>query len=207
MFLVFEGIDGSGKSTQARLLEEYLRKKRNMRTLLVREPGGTPLGEKVRDLLLHPEGEEIGPETELFLFMAARAQLVRTKIQPGLEADRAVISDRFLWSTVVYQGLSTGLLPQEILRIGRLGMPGITVTKTFLIDMDPELAFRRVKEPNRMEKRGVEFQRRVRDGFLSLAEKFKSRVAVIDGRGTQEAVHARVISQLPSHGWSKCSSL
>ena len=206
MFLVFEGIDGSGKSSQARLLEEYLRKNRSARTLLVREPGGTPLGEKVRELILHPGEEEIGPETELFLFMATRAQLVRTKIQPALEAGRAVISDRFLWSSVVYQGLSTGLLPQEILRMGRLAAPGISVTKTFLIDIDPEMAFRRVREPNRMEKRGIEFQRRVREGFLSLAEKFKNRVAVIDGRGSQEAVHARVVSHLPTHGWSRCSS-
>ena len=207
MFIVFEGIDGSGKSTQARLLEEYLRKKRRFDTLLVREPGGTELGEKVRELILQPGPEAIEPETELFLFMAARAHLVRTRIIPALEAGRVVISDRFLWSSVAYQGLAMGLLAQEILRMGRLDAPGITVTKTFLIDIDPETAFRRVKDPNRMEKRGIEFQRRVREGFLSLAERFKTRVAVVNGRGTLEAVHARVISKLPTHGWSKCSSL
>lgn len=207
MFLVFEGIDGSGKTTQARLLDEHLRKKSGLNTLLVREPGGTVLGEKVRELVLQSGPEEIGPDTELFLFMASRAHLVRSKIMPALEAGRVVISDRFLWSSVVYQGISTGLQPQEILRLGRLAAPGLTVSKTFLIDIEPEQALHRVKEPNRMEKRGIEYQRRVRDGFLSLAERFKSRVAVIDGRGGLEAVHSRVISHLPSHGWSRCSSL
>jgi dTMP kinase len=205
MFLVFEGIDGSGKTTQAKLLADHLKEKRGIEALLVREPGGTRLGEKLRDLVLDPSSEEIHTATEIFLFMAARSHLVRTRILPALEARRVVISDRFLWSTVVYQGIAAGVAPREIFRMGRLAAPGIRVRKTFVIDMDPEVAFERVKAKNRMEHRGVEFQVRVRDAFLSLAETFHRRAAVIDGRGTPEEVHARVIAQLPTNGWSRCS--
>jgi dTMP kinase len=204
MFLVFEGIDGSGKSTQARLLETALREERRLSVLLVREPGGTKLGERLRDLVLHPGSEALAPETELFIFMAARSHLLRMRILPALERGKVVISDRFLWSSIVYQGTAGGIPTKEILRMGRLAAPGVSVTRTFLIDVDPQVAFARVASRNRMEKRGLEFQLRVRAGFLALAEKFKSRVVVIDGRGRPEAVHARVLKALPAHGWSRC---
>jgi dTMP kinase len=206
MFFVFEGIDGSGKSTQAKLLAEYLSGERGMDVLLLREPGGTELGEKLRELILDPDGEDLAPETEIFLFMAARSHLVRTRIIPALAGGQVVICDRFIWSTAVYQGLAAGLPHMEILRMGRLAAPGLAVTKTFLIDLPVESAFRRVKSPNRMEGRGLAFQRRVRSGFLSLAEKYPRRVAVIDGAGSTSAVHGRVLSSLPAHGWSRCSS-
>jgi len=205
MFLVFEGMDGSGKTTQAQLLARYLEEKRGVDVLLVREPGGTALGEKLRELVLDPASGEIHAATEVFLFMAARSHLVRTKILPALEAQRVVISDSFFWSTVVYQGMAAGVAPREIFRMARMAAPGIRVRKTFVIDMDPEIALERVKAKNRMEHRGLEFQVRVREAFLSLAETFKRRATVIDGRGTPEEVHARVIAQLPTHGWSRCS--
>jgi dTMP kinase len=207
MFLVFEGIDGCGKSTQARLLEATLREERGLSVLLVREPGGTELGERLRELVLHHRSEELAADTELFIFMAARSHLVRTRIIPALEQSQVVISDRFVWSSVAYQGMAGGIAPKEVLRMGRLAAPGLNVTRTFLIDIEPELAYARVTSRNRMEKRGLEFQRRVRAGFLALAEKFKNRVAVIDGRGTPEAVHSRVLQALPVHGWSQCLSL
>jgi dTMP kinase len=206
MFIVFEGIDGSGKSTQAALLAEHLRKERDADVLLLREPGGTDLGEELRRLILDPGGEDLAPETEIFLFMAARAHLVRTRILPALAGGRIVICDRFIWSTAVYQGLAAGVSHVEILRMGRLAAPGLAVTRTFLIDVPPETAFRRVKDPNRMEGRGIAFQRRVRSGFLSLAARYPRRVAVIDGTGSQAVVHERVLSHLPAHGWSRCSS-
>jgi dTMP kinase len=205
MFLVFEGVDGSGKSTQARLLAEHLREVRGLDVLQVREPGGTELGDRLRELLLDPRSGEMAPETELFLFMAARSHLVRTRILPALSAGQVVISDRFTWSSAVYQGLAAGCEPREILRIGRLAAPGLTVSRTFLIDLDPDLCFSRVVDPNRMEGKGVEFQRRVRSGFLDLAKKYASRFAVIDGAGTETEVHERVLSRLPVRGWSTCS--
>jgi dTMP kinase len=206
MFLVFEGIDGSGKSTQSELLARHLRKKRALETVLLREPGGTALGEKLRKLILDPGGEDLAPETEIFLFMAARAHLVRTRILPALGEGKVVISDRFVWSTVAYQGLACGIPPQEIFRMyHRLAARGLVISKTFLIDVDPRSALSRVRRPNRMEGRGLAFQERVRRGFLALAKKYPRRVAVIDGSGSAEEVHARVVKSLPSHGWSRCS--
>jgi dTMP kinase len=204
MFLVFEGIDGSGKSTQAKLLAEHLRTQRGADVVLVREPGGTELGEKVRSLVL--DGEDLSAETELFLFMAARSHLARTRILPALEKGQVVISDRFIWSSAVYQGIVAGNDFREILRMGRLAAPGLSVSKTFLIDVDPRASFGRVKDRNRMEAKGLDFQKRVRAGFLALAKQARGKVAVIDGRGTVDEVHARVLANLPTRGWPACSS-
>ena len=206
MFFVFEGIDGCGKSTQARLLQKHLKETRALDALLLREPGGTQLGEKLRDLVLNPRWGDLAAETELFIFMAARSHLIRTRILPALASGRVVISDRFLWSSVVYQGLAAGILPREIFRIGRLALAGVKATRIFVLDVDPRTAFGRVKRRNRMEERGIAFQERVRQGFLSLAERFPRRGVVIEGRGSPEDVHARVIARLPKHGWSQCSS-
>jgi len=205
MFLVFEGIDGSGKSTQAKLLEQHIRSRLGKAVLLVREPGGTRLGETLRSILLNSR-EEISTETELFLFMAARSHLVRTRILPALVQGQVVISDRFIWSSAVYQGLVAGNDPREILRMGRIAATGLRIQRTFLIDVDPEVSFRRVKDPNRMEARGLDFQRRVRKGFLTLARRKGTGIVVIDGRGSIDEVHRRVIAALPVRGWSICSS-
>ena len=207
MFLVFEGIDGSGKSTQAELLARHLRQSRALEPVLLREPGGTALGEKLRELVLDPNGEDLAPETEIFLFMAARAHLVRTRILPALSQGKVVISDRFIWSTVAYQGLASGVPPQEILRMyHRMAAQGLVISKTFLIDVDPRAALKRVRNPNRMEGRGLAFQERVRRGFLAIAKKYPRRVAVIDGSGSAAEVHGRVVKSLPTQGWSRCSS-
>jgi dTMP kinase len=200
MLYVFEGVDGSGKSTQARLLAGVLRESRGSDVLLVREPGGTLLGERVRDLVLSPEMGELAPETELFLFMAARSHLVRSRILPALAGGQTVISDRFLWSSAVYQGTAGGLDTEEILRMGELALHGVEVSRTFVIDLDPEVALRRVREPDRMEKRGLEFQKRVRDGFLALAGAFPEKTSIIDGRGSPEEVLERVLHALEARG-------
>ncbi|MBI4601526.1 MAG: dTMP kinase [Planctomycetes bacterium] len=204
MFIVFEGIDGSGKTTQARLLAEHLRRARGIEPLLVREPGGTDLGEKLREILLSSP-EDLAPETEVFLFMAARSHLVRTRILPAVREGRVVISDRFIWSTAVYQGTAAGIDPREILRLRKLAAPGLAITRTFLIDVDPESAYRRVRAPNRMEARGLEFQKRLRRGFLALARTRSHGIVLVDGGGSVEQVHRRVLSGLPARGWS-CSS-
>jgi len=197
MFFVFEGMDGSGKSTQARLLERFLRQERKRNVLLVREPGGTELGEQVRELLLGKGSEGLATETELFLFMAARSHLVRTRLLPALESGQIVISDRFVWSSVVYQGLAGDVDPEDVLRMGRLATAGLEITRTFLIDAEPEVAHGRAVGRNRMEDRGLDFQRRVRAGFLGLAREGGPSVVTVDGNEAPDVVHAKVLAALP----------
>lgn len=198
MFFVFEGGDGCGKSTQARLLAQNLQRDHHLPVLTVREPGGTDLGEELRRMLLAPRDEDLAAETELYLFMAARSHLVRQRIAPALARGEIVISDRFIWSSAAYQGAAAAVDPAEVLRIGRLAVDGVEVTRTFLIDLDPQVAHARASSGDRMESRGVEFQRRVRETFLALARSEPDRTSVIDGRGSIDEVHARVLAQLPA---------
>ena len=183
MFFVFEGADGVGKTTQSELLAEHIEKRYGLQVLRVREPGGTPLGERVRDLLLDPESGELGSATEMFLFMAARSHLVEKVIGPSIEGGKVVLCDRYLWSSVVYQGIVGGLGVQEVLRVGRLAAP-LQPTRTFVIDVPTPVAGRRLGGTDRMERRGSEFQEKVRRAFLLLARKYPRNVVVIDGRGS-----------------------
>ena len=164
--------------------------------LLCREPGGTELGEELRRILL-VTGGEMDPEVEVLLFMAARAQRCNKVIRPALEAGKVVISDRFLWSSVVYQGIVGGLGVEEVLSIGRVATRGLLPDLTVLVDLDPEDSHSGLDEDDRMESRGLDFQRRVREGFLSLAEEFSDNFALIDGGGSVEQVHGRVVEALP----------
>jgi dTMP kinase len=196
MFLAFEGADGAGKSTQVQLLAEYL-ERQGREVLICREPGGTELGEKLRGILLDPDSGDMGPEAEVLLFMAARAQLCSRVIRPALEAGKVVISDRFLWSSVVYQGIVGGLGIEEVLSIGRVATGGLLPELTFLIDLDPADAHSSLDEGDRMESRGLDFQREVREGFAGLAADFPDNFALIDGSGSVEQVHEQVIKALP----------
>ena len=156
MFLVFEGIDGCGKSTQCQLLAEYF-ETRGRDVLRVREPGGTQLGEQIRPLILEPATEDLSCQTELFLFMAARAHLVNHRIRPALQAGKVVISDRFVWSSAAYQGTGD-LSADDILQVGRIAVGDVRVTQTFLIDLDPEVALGRTSTAaDRIEDRGLEY--------------------------------------------------
>ena len=196
MFVAFEGVDGAGKSTQVRLLGEHL--ERNGREVVIcREPGGTSLGEELRRILLDPGSGDLQPEVEVLLFMAARAQLCNKIIRPELESGKAVISDRFLWSSVVYQGVVGGLGVEEVLSIGRVATRGLLPELTFLVDLDPAASHSGLDDGDRMESRGIEFQRRVRDGFLALAEEFKDSFILIDGGASIEQVHQQVLDALP----------
>ena len=196
MFVAFEGVDGAGKSTQVRLLGEHL--ERNGREVVIcREPGGTSLGEELRRILLDPGSGDLQPEVEVLLFMAARAQLCNKIIRPELESGKAVISDRFLWSSVVYQGVVGGLGVEEVLSIGRVATRGLLPELTFLVDLDPAASHSGLDDGDRMESRGIEFQRSVRDGFLALAEEFKDSFILIDGGASIEQVHQQVLDALP----------
>ena len=195
VLLTFEGIDGSGKSTQARLLDEYLQE-HGHETLLVREPGGTAFSERVRSILLDPS-LNVQPFAELLLFSAARAQLVADQIRPALEAGRIVICDRFYDSTTAYQGAGRGVADPDWLTSFHERVTGHLVPdRTFLVEVDPETARdRRTAEeddPDRMEAAGADFYERVVAGYETLAEQHSDRIRRLDGTRTIEDLHRTI---------------
>jgi dTMP kinase len=196
-FIVLDGVDGAGKSTQAYLLSKYLAEKK-LRVRPVREPGGTELGERIREILLDPGEDKITDRCELLLYMASRAQLVGELIHPSLEAGYIVVSERFLFSSVAYQGYAGGLPVEDIWAIGAFAVSGVEPDLTIILDVDPELAMRRDKGPSvlpggeeydRIEKKGTEFQKKVREGFLHLARQRPGKMAVIDAVRPAKVVH------------------
>lgn len=199
MFISFEGIDGSGKSTQARLLAEALGAKGTTVTL-TREPGGSEGAEQIRRLLVEGRGERWSPETELLLFMAARRDHVERLIRPALDRGGIVISDRFTDSSRVYQGLVRAENRRLVEELHRLVI-GIEPDLTFIIDTDPEIARARGTarggSEDRFESMGLEFQQRLRAGFLALAQEFPQRIRVIEGSGSQAEIAARILAALP----------
>ena len=188
MFVSLEGIDGSGKSTQARLLAEALGED----TLLVREPGGTDAAERIRALLAD-RSVDLDPLAELLLFSAARADLVARVIRPALEAGRDVVSDRFSDSTVAYQGAARGLGVGEAITVSELATEGLWPDLTIVLRVDPETGAERSGGDDRFESEGVGFQRAVAEAYEEIALVARDRVVVVDGTGTVEEVHARVI--------------
>lgn len=188
MFVSLEGIDGSGKSTQARLLAEAL----GPETLLVREPGGTDVAERIRELLAEP-GLELDPMAELLLFCAARADLVARQIRPALEAGRDVVADRFADSSVAYQGGARGLGSAQVVTLTDAATEGLWPDLTVLLQIDPELGLSRAAGDDRFESEGLELQRAVAEAYEELAIVAADRVVVVDGNGTVEEVHERVM--------------
>lgn len=183
-FITFEGPEGSGKSTQARLLGERL-KSMGYEVLMTREPGGTRTGEAIRDIVQHDStGEQIYMGTEIFLYSAARAQLVRQVIIPALKRGSYVLSDRFADSTTVYQGYGRGLDIETIEKINSFAIGEAVPDITFLLDMRVEEGFARInkdrRELDRMEREPREFHERVRNGYLELAKRHHERFYVVD---------------------------
>ncbi|MDI3338546.1 dTMP kinase [Defluviimonas aestuarii] len=194
MFITFEGIDGSGKSTQARMLADHLRSA-GRDVVLTREPGGSPGAEEIRRLVLEGDPDRWSAETEILLFTAARRDHLERVIEPALKAGKVVISDRFADSTRMYQGLSRGDLRGTVDRLHQM-MIGREPDLTFIIDMDPEVGLARAKGRNGTEERfedfGADLQTRMREGFLSLAAEFPFRCRVIDGNRPPETVAGEV---------------
>jgi dTMP kinase len=194
MFVTFEGVDGSGKSTQARLLAERLRSE-GREVVLAREPGGTQLGERIRDLLLH--GDEPAPWAEASLFAAARAQLVDEVVRPALARGADVVCDRYLDSSLAYQGIARGLGIERVLELNLLATSGLLPDRTFLLLMAPtEAASRRRGDPDRIESEGAAFAEEVDRAYREIARVFSKRVAVVDGSLNPEDIAEIVRGQL-----------
>jgi dTMP kinase len=192
ILVAFEGIDGSGKSTQIALLKERLTRARR-RTLLVREPGTTPTAEAVREILLRRREHAPGPEAELFLYLAARADLYRHVILPALADGTIVLSDRCFWSTIAYQGRGLGLGTAKARALSLLATRGREPDLVVLLDLPPdEAARRRTGKADRIEARGNDYLAQVRAGFLALARGARDRVLVVDARTSIDAIATQV---------------
>jgi dTMP kinase len=194
LFVSLEGVDGSGKSTQAKLLAEAL----GPETILIREPGGTGAAERIRELLADP-ALEIEPFAELLLFSAARADLLSRVVRPALEAGGTVVADRFADSSVAYQGGARGLGTSHVLSLVDTTIDGLWPDLTILLRIDPEAGLERADGLDRFEAEGVELQRAVAEAYDEIAIIASDRVVVVDAEGTVEEVHARVMDAVRDH--------
>jgi dTMP kinase len=197
-FITLEGMDGCGKSTQLEMLARAL-ERRGLDALVTREPGGTPLGEGVRELLVS-DAVDIGRAAELFLIVGARAQHVAQLIKPALAAGRIIICDRYTDSTVAFQGYGRGIDLSFIDRMNRFATEEVTPDLTIIFDLEPELARTRLSARpvggllGALDEEALEFHARVREGYRRLAASEPSRVRVVDASGTPEETHAKVMS-------------
>lgn len=194
MFVSLEGIDGSGKSTQARLLVEALGED----TVAIREPGGTEAAERIRELLADPT-VELEPLAELMLFLAARADLTERVIRPALEAGRHVVADRFSDSSVAYQGAARGLGVGEVIGLCETATDGLWPDLTLLLRLDPEAGLGRAEGDDRFEQEGLPLQEAVATAYEEIAIIASDRVTVIDASGSVEEVHQRVMEAVNGH--------
>lgn len=193
----FEGAEGSGKSTQIARLAKRLTK-RKINVLSVREPGGTAIGEQVRNIIVHnSSGDEMCAETELLLFAAARAQLVREVIAPALLDGQVVLSDRFLDSSTVYQGIGRQLGADPVAMINRFAVGDVMPELTIILDVPPKVSLARIRlrasdVPDRMERENIGFYKLIRDGYLLLAKNMPDRVIVIDGTQDESVIEKQI---------------
>ena len=200
LFITFEGPEGSGKTTHSRLLCSFL-KKIGWDILHTREPGGTAIGEEIRKVLLDPKNKDMDVKSELFLYMAARAQILKEKIFPSLKRGKVVVCDRFMDATLAYQCYGGALDIKSVSAIGNFVTGGITPDITFLLDIDPKKGFLRSgKVKDRMERKPLLFHRKVRRGYLAIAEKEPARVKVISSGGnvaeTQEKIRREMLKSV-----------
>lgn len=193
----FEGPEGSGKSTQiARLAKRLVQQSHNV--VNVREPGGTEIGEQVRNIIVHnSQGDEMCAETELLLFAAARAQVVREVIAPALIDGAVVLSDRFLDSSTVYQGIGRNLAADPVSQINQFAVGNVMPELTIVLDVPPTISRERIRQrasdvPDRMERQNIDFYKAIRQGYLLLAESMPERIVLVDGTLTEDEIEAKI---------------
>jgi len=195
IFISFEGSEGSGKSTQARLLSDWLRTQ-GISTILTREPGGTPIGERIREVLLSPDHREMDPITELFLYLASRRQHIKELIEPSLKEGKIVITDRFSDSTMAYQGYGRGLDLSLIESLNRTATGGLSPDLTILLDVDVREGLSRnlgIKS-DRLEIEDIEFHEKVRRGFIEIAKKEPKRVFIVETKNGIKKTHDEILA-------------
>jgi dTMP kinase len=195
-FIVFEGVEGAGKTTQLRQTAEWLHSYSSEQAIIItREPGGTELGQKIRQLLLEDLASEIGDRTELLLYAADRAQHVEAVIRPQLDRGNLVLCDRFTDSTVAYQGYGRGFDRSEIDQINQLATGGLQSDLTIWLDLDVEIGLGRVAlrgQPDRMEQANLDFHKRVRQGYQELANTYPNRIVRIDANQSELIIQAEI---------------
>ena len=213
LFITIEGPEGAGKTTQAKRLVASLRQRHDV--LYTREPGGTPVGERIRALLLEEGHREMSPQTEMLLFAASRAQLVSEILAPALDAGRLVVSERYADASLAYQGYARGLGVEVVRRVTEVATQGVVPDLTVMLDIQPAVGLERARQAegkegrrgrgDRLEQEDLAFFTRVREGFLTIATEERARVRLIDGDRTPEAVHADVVRAvdelLAARGW------
>jgi dTMP kinase len=200
-FIVLDGPDGCGKSTQAQLLVEWLQKQ-DVPAVSFRDPGDTDIGEKIRQILLSPEHKVMDTRTELLLYMAARAQLWSEKIAPALEANRCVVLDRWLSSTCAYQGFAGGFGMEKVIKIATDCLERVWADLTIILDVDLRTASKRLKSQlDRMEQKGDSYHQRVREGFLQLAKQ-NENFLVVDAAADVETVHKKILQVISEVSFS-----
>ena len=197
LFITFEGPDGSGKTTQARMLADYL-ESQGYPVLCTREPGGTEISEQIRQVILSTHNKSMRNETEVLLFSAARAQIVAELIRPALAQDKLVICDRYYDSTYAYQGYGLGLDLKSLRAITQFATGGLVPDRTFYVDVPVELGLQRRHrgETNRLDLKNVEYHTRVRNGYLELVQAEPQRFTLIDGSGTVEQVQTQIRARM-----------
>ena len=201
-FVTLEGCEGVGKSKQIRMLEEYLNA-HGVKYYLTREPGGTPVSEKIRAILLDKENVSMTDECEAMLYASARIQLLREEIAPRLERGELVLCDRYVDSSLAYQGYARGLGVDFIEKINHIALTEFSPDCTLFLDLPPEQAFKRkggVDKSDRLELSGLEFHNAVYNGYKDLSKKYSNRFAVIDASGEKEQTHQKIINALKNKG-------
>ena len=196
-FITFEGIDQSGKSTQLQLLAEAARQS-GQSVITTREPGGTPLGDQIRKMLLGPEHTGMDPWAEALLYAAARAQLIQDVINPALAEGSIVISDRYIDSSLAYQGIARGLGVQRVLELNNWAtgglLPDLTILLRIEVDVSRDRLLNRGESSDRIESEPLEFHRRVEEGYHEIEAMFPERIAGIDGSGPPEEIHQWIVA-------------
>lgn len=218
IFITIEGPEGAGKTTQARLLYERLRDRYPV--LYTREPGGTPIGERIRTLLLDEAHREMRPETEMLLFAASRAQFVADVVEPALREGRVVLSERYVDASIAYQGVGRGLGVDVVRHVNEAATRGLMPDLTILLDVDPSVGLARARDAagkegrrgrgDRLEQEDLSFHARVRAGFLTIAREEPDRVHIVDGGRAQQTVHDEIVERverkLGARGWRASNS-